>query len=171
MLIWPSPFLKIGTLTDLLLDTCGLIWLSQGGGKLSKKTLSLIDEANFVYVSSISAWEIGFLHAKNRISLPLEPQKWFEVLCEQQNIVPIHISPEIGFKANALPWHHKDPSDRLIIATAMLKHLAIVTQDQFFPSYDVVTLGWVSETQSAFSRSVWMLNFKSPYFFGFALAW
>jgi PIN domain nuclease of toxin-antitoxin system len=128
-------------LSNLLLDTCGFIWLAQGGGPLSKKSLSAIDKSDFVYVSSISAWEIGFLHAKNRIQLPLDAEEWFSEICEQQNISIINVSPEIGFKANSLPWHHKDPADRLIISTALINNLTIVTQDQSFPDYNVETLG------------------------------
>ena len=128
-------------MTNLLLDTCGFIWLSQCGGKLSKETLSLIDEANFVYVSSISAWEVGFLHSKDKLILPSAPEEWFNNICEQQNISVINITPQIGFKANILPWHHKDPADRLIISTALIHNLAVVTQDQFFPAYNVVTHG------------------------------
>jgi len=124
-------------LTDLLLDTCGFIWLAQGGGELSKETIDLIDSANFVYVSSISAWEIGLLHAKKKIELPSNPEKWFKAICEEQNIAPIDISPHISFKANLLPWHHKDPADRLIISTAITNRLAIVTHDKMFPPYNV----------------------------------
>ena len=128
-------------MSKLLLDTCGFIWLSLGGGPLSKKTLALIDNADFVYVSSITAWEIGFLYSKQRIELPLEPEQWFKEICEQQNISPVNVTPEIGFKANTLPWHHKDPADRLILATALLNNLTVVTQDSFFSDYEVQTIG------------------------------
>ncbi|MBF0199483.1 MAG: type II toxin-antitoxin system VapC family toxin [Planctomycetes bacterium] len=128
-------------MNNLLLDTCGFIWLSQGGGRLTKETVKLIDQANFVYVSSISAWEIGFLHAKKRITLPMEPEDWFEQVCEEQNVALLNITADIALRANRLPWYHKDPADRLIISTAHINNLSIVTQDQKFQEYNVENYG------------------------------
>ena len=128
-------------MNNLILDTCGFIWLSQGGGKLSTKTIKCIDQANFVYVSTITAWEIGFLYAKKKISLPLEPEEWFNQVCESQNIAILNITTDIAFHSNKLPWHHKDPADRLIISTAITNNLIIVTQDKVFPNYSVETIG------------------------------
>jgi PIN domain nuclease of toxin-antitoxin system len=127
-------------LGNLLLDTCGLIWLAQGGGKLSKSTISAIDEAQIVYVSSISAWEISQLHSMQKLDLPSEPLQWFADFIQSQNILELPLNSEAAIKSSNLPWHHKDPADRFIIATAIIKNLSIVTGDKKFPKYDVHVL-------------------------------
>jgi PIN domain nuclease of toxin-antitoxin system len=127
-------------LNNLLLDTCGLIWLAQGGGELKKNTIKLIDSAKLVYISSISAWEISMLCYKKRISLPTSPEEWFTSIIESQDIKVIDLSPEIAFASNNLPWHHNDPADRFIIATATEYNLTIVTRDKEFKKYGIEVL-------------------------------
>lgn len=120
---------------DLLLDTCALIWLAQGGGELSKDTLEAIDAADFVHVSAISAWELGLLCEKKQLKLPLPPDSWFNTFTATHDIQVLAVDAAIALKANALPWHHRDPADRFILATAQLHGLAIVTRDARFTAY------------------------------------
>ena len=127
-------------MSNLLLDTCGLIWLAQGGGQLSKSTISAIDDAQIVYVSSVSAWEISQLYAKQKLGLPCEPSKWFPDFLNSQNILELPLNSEAAIKSSSLPWHHKDPADRFIIATAIIKNLSIVSGDKKFPKYGVHVL-------------------------------
>ena len=61
----------------MLLDTCALLWLAQGGGQLSPEALQQLAEAPFVYVSAISGFEIGIKHAKGKLELPMLPLPWF----------------------------------------------------------------------------------------------
>ncbi len=126
---------------DLLLDTCALIWLAQGGGELSKGTLAAIDEADLVYVSAISAWQIGLLCEKKQLALPLSPENWFNKFTTTHDIRVLAIDAAIALKANTLPWHHRDPADRFILATAQLHGLAVVTRDTRFEAYATPLLG------------------------------
>lgn len=126
---------------DLLLDTCALIWLAQGGGELGKTTLAAIDEARFVHVSVISAWELGLLVQKKQLELPLPIAAWFDTFCREQNIHVLDLDCATVFAANSLPWHHRDPADRFILAAARLHTLTIVTKDQRFHAYGLPLLG------------------------------
>jgi len=127
-------------MSNLLLDTCALIWLAEGGGKLSDRTISLINESHFVYTSTISAWEISLLCFRGQLQLAMPPEEWFNKFTLNQNVQTIDISPTIAFLSNNLPWHHKDPADRFIISTAMSHNLTIVSADKQFSDYDVTLI-------------------------------
>lgn len=125
-------------MSELILDTCGLIWLVNGGGELSKKTLNKIQKAELVYVSSATAIEIGCKHALGKLELPLKsPFEWYTQALSQHDLIEIPIDGEIGFHSSSLPLIHRDPADRLIIATSQLKNIPVVTHDSRFKEYGV----------------------------------
>jgi PIN domain nuclease of toxin-antitoxin system len=125
---------------NLILDTCALIWLTTGDKMLSPETIEAIDSAPLVYVSPISAWEISMKIARTKIRWPMPPQEWFFKAVEKYTLHILPLSVELLVKANELPWHHRDPADRFIIAGAMLNDLAIVTRDRWFLDYGVPIL-------------------------------
>ena len=120
----------------LLLDTCALIWLSIGGGELSKQALDRIENAKSVFVSSISAFEISLKYNKGGIELPCDPERWYSEVLENHDILEIAVDGKIALASTKLPAFHKDPCDRFIIATARLNRLDIVTADKLFNQYD-----------------------------------
>lgn len=122
---------------SILLDTCGLLWLATGHRNLSKNAKIRINKANLLTISAISAWEIGLKTARGELELPEEPQTWFEQVVAHHDLRVYEISTDIAFQANRLPWHHRDPADRFIIATAFLYRMPIVTLDGNFAQYGV----------------------------------
>lgn len=127
-------------MSAIMLDTCGLIWLVNGGGRLSKDTLEAIQRADLVYVSAASALEIGCKVSLKKLSLPMEPCRWYAKALEIHDLVEIPVTGEIALHSSSLPLIHKDPADRIIIATAQLRHLPIVTHDSRFEHYQVSIL-------------------------------
>ena len=125
---------------NLLLDTCALIWLACRSRKLSPKTYTAIDDADIVYVSTISAWEIGLKVAKGQLTLSCSPREWFARAMDVHSLTPISLSLDVLMTANELPWHHRDPADRFITATAILQSLIIVTTDKHIAKYPVDTI-------------------------------
>lgn len=123
----------------LLLDTCGLLWLAAGHRRLSAPARKRIDSATLVGVSAITAWEVGLKAARGELKLPMEAEEWFEGVIEHHRLQVFEITPRIAFEANRLPWHHRDPADRFILATARLHHMAVVTADDNFAVYGVET--------------------------------
>jgi PIN domain nuclease of toxin-antitoxin system len=121
----------------LLLDTCALLWLATGHKNLSRTAKNRINQAGLVGVSAISAWEIGLKTARGELKLPAEPEAWFNEILTHHDLRVYEITTPIAFQANRLPWHHRDPADRLILATAMLHRMPIVTADKNFPQYGV----------------------------------
>jgi PIN domain nuclease of toxin-antitoxin system len=121
----------------LILDTCALLWLVSGNKSLSGSCREAIEKASIVYVSAISAWEISLKSAQGGIILPLEPLEWFKQSIAQHNLIIAPLDIDILIMANQLPWHHRDPADRFIIATAIRERMAVVTADQRFTAYGV----------------------------------
>jgi len=121
----------------LLLDTCGLLWLAAGHRRLSSAARRRIDSARLVGVSAITAWEVGLKAARGDLKLPMEAEEWFEGVVAHHRLQVFEITSRIAFEANRLPWHHRDPADRFILATAKLHHMAVVTADDNFAAYGV----------------------------------
>jgi PIN domain nuclease of toxin-antitoxin system len=82
------------------------------------------------FVSAFSAWEVGMLVARRRIVLTLDPQSWFEQLMALPGFGLAEIDGETLIAATRLPDDLRDPTDRIIVATARARGLAIVTRDR-----------------------------------------
>ena len=118
-----------------LLDTCALIWLGMGGGDLSANARRRISVASSLHYSSISAWELARLQKEGKVVIPNDPDGFIADLTEQYGMSAIPPVDEIMLRAADLPDFHKDPADRIIIATALVHDLTIVTGDGKFPQY------------------------------------
>lgn len=125
---------------NLLLDTCALVWLGMGGGDLSPDAKRRIEAAPTLYHSSISAWEIARLAKEGKIELGVPPGEFLADLAGQYGLVSLPPDDETMLRAAQLPDFHKDPADRIIIATALLRDLPVVTGDARFPAYGVRTI-------------------------------
>ncbi len=124
----------------MLLDTCALLWLAQGGGKLSAKICEQINDEAVVYVSAISGFEIGIKHHKGKLSLPASPADWFKVVTSHHDLHILPLDLDICIRSTQLPAIHSDPCDRFIIATAEIHTLKIITADPLFAQYGVSVL-------------------------------
>ncbi len=125
---------------QLVLDTCALIWLSTGADDLSPQSREAIDAADVVWVSAISAWEVSLKAARDTLALPLPPKQWFDRALDYHHLSLAALNVDVLMAANTLPWHHRDPADRFIIATALALGAAVVTADRRFRQYDVRVL-------------------------------
>ena len=124
----------------LLLDTCALLWLASGDRALSENARSLIEDAQVLYVSPVTAWEIAVKTAKGKIQLPLSPREWFDAVVRLYDITVLKLTADDMLKSAELPWLHKDPADRFIIATALKNGFMVVTADGNFGKYGVKTV-------------------------------
>jgi len=124
----------------IMLDTCGLIWLVNGGGEISEDTLNLIEKADIVYVSAATALEVGGKVAIKKLELPMDAEKWYSKVLSIHDLVEIPVTGKIALFSASLPHIHNDPADRIIIATAILNRLPVVTHDSRFSQYSVDVL-------------------------------
>ena len=124
----------------ILLDTHIWLWLMSGAVKaISPKLRALIDKLapeSRVRISAISAWEIGILISKNRISLGADPQEYVYRAIRDLNTGVEAITAEIAMGSAFLPEGlHGDPADRILIATAKHMGAALITHDKEILSY------------------------------------
>jgi PIN domain nuclease of toxin-antitoxin system len=127
---------------SFLLDTHILFWLLVGSRHLSRDVqATLASRQNSVFLSVASTWEIAIKVGLGKLDLPSDLQSWLptEIDAAGLKLLPIHLSHTL--RVAALPHHHRDPFDRLIIAQAMAQNLTIVTADRVFDLYDVPLLG------------------------------
>lgn len=126
----------------LLLDTHAFLWFIEGNLNLSKTARSLIeDEENQRFLSIASLWEMAIKVSVNKLTL----QTAFTSLVMQQvygnAIEVLEIRPEHLDVLAKMPFHHKDPFDRLIIAQGIAESIAVISKDREFGKYPV-TLFW-----------------------------
>lgn len=125
--------------SGLLLDTHVWIWLNIGSSELKTKLIQKIDNAaanGELFVAAISIWEIATLVAKKKIILKTTVQAWIEEALSQPGVELIPLSPAISIESTQLPnGVHGDPADRIIIATARLHSLDLLTRDEKMLGY------------------------------------
>jgi PIN domain nuclease of toxin-antitoxin system len=119
----------------LLLDTCAALWLTTeeiGLKPVARDVLAQADEAGQpIYLSPITAWEVGQLVARGRYALSMPPQQWFETLLES-GLVLAPMTPEILVGASFLPVSQglRDPADRIMASTARSQGFTLITRDK-----------------------------------------
>jgi PIN domain nuclease of toxin-antitoxin system len=121
---------------DLLFDTHSFIWWADEPMKLSRAALAALeDENNRLFVSDVSIWEMQIkVHlGKMKLKLPLEDL--IESQQRDNEVAILQITTEHILALDNLPFHHKDPFDRLLIVQSIVEDFTIVTADTEFPAY------------------------------------
>jgi PIN domain nuclease of toxin-antitoxin system len=129
----------------LLLDTCAAIWFADDQ-PMANAAVEAMGRAfasmTPVFVSPISAWEIGLLCARGRMRFPMPPQSWFQRLQSVRGMALAELPPEILIASSFLPGTPpRDPADRIIAATAREFGYRLVTRDR--PLLDYAEQGHV----------------------------
>lgn len=121
-----------------LLDTCAILFIAENTTDLSPATLKVIDTATAgeVFVSAISVAELACLQERGRITLKQHWRAWWDALLKRTAWTCLPITAEIMAEAYSLPPPtHRDPADRVLIATARLERLTLVTNDGKIRAY------------------------------------
>lgn len=126
-------------MSRLLLDTHVFIWFVNGNKELSSSVVKSIVtklHENEVCLATISLWEIAMLNQRGRIVLEMPCLEWFNKAIEMTRIKLTDLSPGIAYESCNLPGDfHDDPADRMIVATARVENLAVVTRDKRMHAY------------------------------------
>lgn len=121
----------------LLLDTHALIWALEDSDQLSRTARELIvDLDNQILVSATSAIEIAIKRSMRKLEAPDDLLS----AIEGAGFVPITIDFATAEKLATLPFHHRDPFDRLLVAQCLSEGVPIITRDPAFEAYPVTTL-------------------------------
>ncbi|WP_175577834.1 type II toxin-antitoxin system VapC family toxin [Mongoliimonas terrestris] len=126
-------------ISDLLVDTCVAIWLLEGRTLSRKGTIALnesVDLQRSVVLSPVVAWEFGMLEARRRLALRFDALSAYRVLSTLPATRTIDLTPEILVASTQLPGSpHGDPFDRIVMATARLEGLTVLTSDRKILAY------------------------------------
>jgi PIN domain nuclease of toxin-antitoxin system len=123
----------------LLLDTCAAIWLMERAAFSKEGMAAMVaayERGENLSVSPITAWEMGFLVSRGRMPSVTSPGTWFKSLLASEAMELAKMTPEILIGSSSLPGDlHRDPADRILIATARELGMTIVTRDRMILDY------------------------------------
>lgn len=124
-----------------LVDTHAWLWWDTAPEKLGKRARAAMADAESVLsFSAASGWEIATKYRSGKLELPNEPRKFVAELMQFAAARELTVTIEHAIKSAALPPHHRDPFDRLLVAQAQIEELVIITNDENILKYDVKTL-------------------------------
>jgi len=130
----------------IVLDTHALVWWVAGDSTLSKKAKAAIEHelsGGEIIVSAISAWEIAMLVEREKLVLSMDVGSWLATVSGVGAVRFMPVDTEIPIKSVDLPGNfHKDPADRMIVATARKLAVPLVTKDEKIRSYAHVKTIW-----------------------------
>ncbi len=121
---------------DLLFDTHSFIWWADEPTKLSATALATLeDENNHLFLSDASIWEMQIKVQLGKMKLKLPLKDLIESQQRDNEVEILSITTKHILALDNLPFHHKDPFDRLLIAQSIVEGFTIVTVDSEFPAY------------------------------------
>jgi PIN domain nuclease of toxin-antitoxin system len=125
------------------LDTHTWLWWVQGvSASLPAKAAERIRTADVVAVASVSCLEVAWLAKKGRIVLPGTVESFFDEALGKAGLQLLPLTPSIAAKSAALPDIHRDPIDRVIVATAIEHGAELLSKDELIARYPGVQVHW-----------------------------
>lgn len=110
-------------------------WINQEHHRFPALLLHQIENADRVGVSPVSCFELALAHKKDRLELPIPPSEWFGLALHRSDVELLPFSEKIALCAVGLTDIHRDPFDRIIIATALQLEAQLASLDGLFGSY------------------------------------
>jgi PIN domain nuclease of toxin-antitoxin system len=121
-----------------LLDTHALYWYIEGAPQLSATARTLVQDAsNEILISPASYWEIAIKISIGKWKLNRPYEEFIDLALNRYGFVVLPILPSHTAKVIRLPFHHKDPFDRLMVAQALVEGISIVSNDPALDAYGV----------------------------------
>ena len=125
----------------LLVDTHVLLWSATDPDRIAAETRAAMEDgANDLFVSIVSAWEIAIKQSLDKLDLPKPAERWLPEVLRRTGYEVVEPGLAAALRVRALPWHHRDPFDRLLIGHALQDGYTIVTHDEVFAAYGVPVL-------------------------------
>lgn len=131
----------------ILLDTHALVWWVAEPKRIPAKARRAIDAAvkanEGIAVSSISVWEIAMLVARKRLAFTIDADTWIDSVEALPFLTFVPVDNRIAIRSVQLAdFPHRDPADRLIVATALGNGATVVTADNRLRGYKPITTLW-----------------------------
>jgi len=116
----------------LLLDTHILLWTLSDDARLTTKARKIIENAADIYVSAATFWEMAIKVGLGKLNVDLEEIRQY---CIDSGFIELPVSAEHAIAVKNLEHHHRDPFDRIIVATAMTEPMKLLTADPLVAQY------------------------------------
>lgn len=122
----------------LLLDTHTLIWAVDDPDQIPSVAMTtMADPANERLISTATIWEMAIKFGKGRLPLSLPYRTWIDKVIADLALTMLPITLDHAERQTELPWHHRDPFDRLLAAQALIEGIPLVSADAIFDQYGV----------------------------------
>ena len=128
----------------IVLDTHALLWWALDPDQLSDTALATIAEMERRggFASAISLWELGIKVQRRKLELPISIEELTRRI-ERGGVVEfIAVDTQTWLRSLSLKWGHRDPADRVIVATALLRGLPLLTKDEIIREYSEIVTVW-----------------------------
>jgi PIN domain nuclease of toxin-antitoxin system len=125
----------------LLLDSHALIWAADDPAKLTALAQGLLqDPAHDRLLSAATLWEIAIKFSLGRLPLSMPYRQWMDKAMADLGLVVLPITLDHAERQTSLPWHHRDPFDRLLVAQAQVEGVPLVSADPALDAYGITRL-------------------------------
>jgi PIN domain nuclease of toxin-antitoxin system len=122
----------------LLLDTHVFLWWVDGTHPLSRRAKARVADADSeVFLSIASCWEIAIKVSLGKLRLPKTPNRFIAEQVSQNGFALLEASLEHVCRVADMPFHHRDPFDRVLIAQSLVEEIPIVSNERVFDAYGV----------------------------------
>ena len=128
---------NLSDITRLLLDTNAFLYFINNDSALSKTAKNLLESEVELLISIASLWEIAIKFSIGKLILPDSFENFIPAQLQQNDIEILPVTLSHLEKVPVLPFHHKDPFNRLIIAQSVVESLLVVTSDAAFDLYKI----------------------------------
>lgn len=123
---------------EVLLDTQAFLWLSSNNPLLTKHAKKVfLDEKNNFHLSIASIWEMAIKSSLEKLKLRPSLERFILNELQENSIDQLQISFQHVIKVKSLPFHHRDPFDRLLIAQALVEEMPILSSNKIFDKYNI----------------------------------
>lgn len=122
----------------IVLDTHALIWAVQDDALLGRNASAQIDATareDRILVPVMCAWEVAMIEKRGKVVFPGGASLWFRRIVESPAFVLAPLEPEIAIESVRMDWDHRDPADRIMVATARHWKMPLVTADEKILAY------------------------------------
>ncbi len=123
-----------------VLDTSALFYWTLDPARLSASARQALQEADRLFMSSISLWEIALKVKRGTLQIPMSIEQYVEQLQQAEQLEIVPVDTRTWLDSVALDWEHRDPADRVIVALARRLKLPLVSNDQKIASFLTETI-------------------------------
>jgi PIN domain nuclease of toxin-antitoxin system len=128
----------------ILLDTHALLWWALDPEQLSARAADTLGqmEKHGGFASSISIWELGVKVKRRKLELGMAIEELVRRIERSAAVELVPVDPTIWLRSLALDWEHRDPADRVIVSTALLKGVPLLTKNEVIRAAGIVSTIW-----------------------------